>query len=163
MYALTIIETDSYRQALITRTILESGGFPTVAAAITLPDGTLAHAAFTSAPDGYPAAIAPIVLGFDAMGDVGLDRAKGIAARSNPSARAVPLNQRDDVRNALLQTVYGVANSEGATVQSEPAASTLKEGHDSGDEHNPEGGGFDGNCIGADKWDNWKPARDVAH
>lgn len=170
MYALTIIETDTYRQALLCRTVMEGEGWPTVAATVTA-DGETNHLAATSAPNGAVQSLRPLIMAYDQLGDEGLERCKTFAAkRGARNAAAVPAFLRDEVRNALLHTIYHTATDVVHVTQSEPAYSTLTpaptEHHDPGDEdtkptHNPGGGGFDGECI--DKYDQWKPSRDIGN
>lgn len=171
MLALNIIETDTYRQALIVRAILEGAGFPTVAAHISFTSGAPdVYSALTVAPSSATRITEVLALGYEAMGDRGLERAKHIAEKSSLHPLAVPADLRDLVRHALVATLYTAADEEGATLVSEPArgsnltaTATATANHDPGDEHtepgvhNPLGGGWDSRCK--DEYDSWKSAR----
>lgn len=170
MYSLTIIETKTYRQALIARAILEGAGYPSVAGDFTVAVGDHAFAVFTSAPHGVEDLIEPLVQLYDAGGDRGLKRCQDVAQNAPKAPGAVPTELREQVRNALLINILTAAGDEHMAVVTEPALAastnlTPVVDHDTGDEdtkpgrpvHNPEGGGFDGECIGAnDVADKWK-------
>jgi hypothetical protein len=168
MYAYTIIETDTAVQARIARIFLEAAGYPTIAATVRV-EGHEGHIAITSAPEGEPQRFEYVINLYARRGEAGVRYAAKVV--EEPEARllasrntlAVPTELRDTVRNALLHTLYTAVEAEHATVvTSEPSYSTLSNGvpeavddEDSATTkpvHNPAGGGFDGECRGADQW-----------
>lgn len=187
MYAFTIIETDTSYQARITRIMLEAAGYPTIAVSLKV-EGRDAHCAITAAPTGAPEQFSLAVNMYAEYGERGVEHAvtvselPSVKAQRALNPRAVPEALAGKIRNALLQTLFTSAEAEGVTVvTSEPNYSTLTTNHDPGDEdrvptpvtdaptapvaskaeRNPAGGGFDGPCQGADRWDNFKPSRDI--
>jgi hypothetical protein len=166
MYAFVIIETETSFQARIARVMLEAAGYPTIAATLGV-DGRDGHVAITAAPAEAPAQYARAINMYAEHGELGVEEAIRVAgrlpalARANP--HAVPVAMRDTVRNALLHTLYTAAAAEHVTVvHSEPSYSALPDPGSAvpaivtdaptAPVHNPEGGGFDGECQGAERY-----------
>lgn len=172
MYAFMVVETDNAVQSLIARIFLESAGYPSVAAGINIA-GELHYTYFTAAPAGEPQKFEAAIKAFSKFGPRGVKLAQEAAElaqvvlRDYPNPLQVPVAMRDTVRNALLHTLYTAAQDEDSSVVfSEPAYSTLVKPEHAVpttmtdaptapvkmSERNPQGGGFDGSCQGADRW-----------
>lgn len=163
MYSLVIIETDNEFQARIARIMLESAGYPSVAAIIEV-QGERLYACFTSAPEGAPERYTQAINMYAEHGERGVEMAHHVAAEMLAAgvvnSRQVPETLRNTVRNALLHTLYSAAQDENSTVVfSDPAYSTLQPlaavpeivtDAPTAPVNNPDGGGFDGQCRGAD-------------
>ena len=153
MYAMSIATAESYRHARLARLVLEGGGF--VGVALNVKDEAGEHNALLgSAPaGGVEQALLVAGLYISLLGpraeEEAIKTTQRIADQGLQSKNAIPLNQRDAVRNQLLAAVFTIADETGVTVvETDPNRSTLNRGHDLGDEH-------------TDAYDSWKPGRDI--
>lgn len=174
MYAFTIIETDTPQQARIAQIMLETAGYPTISATLQTDDHT-GHIAITAAPEDAPQEFARIINLYAEYENIGvemaLEAAKAVKVLEEPNPRAVPPELFNEVRNALLHTLYTAASQEHVTVlDSMPVYSALTDHHDPGDEDRvptyvadvPTAPVHTTENDSTDKWDNFKPGRDVA-
>lgn len=167
MYAFIIIETENEIQARIARIFLEADGYPSIAATVEVL-GERHSACFTAAPEGVPQQFERVIKEYALLGERGVKLAEQVCAEpmvkllamANP--RQVPAELLDTVRNSLLHTLYTAAEEEDSKVVfCEPAYSSAVQTHvtdaPTAPVKNPDGGGFDGPCRGADRWRDHDP------
>lgn len=151
MYALDILECNSFDHARALRRMLEGDGFPAIAVTVTVGDSGPRHLCVSAAPPTYPERLSPIAAAYAVIGDKGFAAIAESAACGWPNPLAVPKERRNTIRIALATSVRYAADS---VVQLETASDTspvptATADRDPGDEDtksnvvNPKGGGWD--------------------
>lgn len=147
MYALTIVECETYEHARALRALLERIGFPSVAATAAIDRDTL-HVLLTAAPHRYPETLS-------GMAAVWSERPEALSEIATDELRlsneAVPSAQRDTVREALMASLFYAADR---VIACDPPQSDAV--HDPGDE-SPTRPTRRPNTID----DQWRPLRDA--